>query len=122
MGIAGGTAIIAQRVLESVFGVDAVRELARQASKDLLSRIERLLDEDASRFRGPLEDRAIDPAHAVGLRQCAHDLRAVLAAPQAPPAQGSTSPAVVRGSCGVVMRSSLVCLPLRRMGNLRILT
>ncbi len=97
VGIAGGTAIIAQRVLESVFGVDAVRELARQASKDLLSRIERLLDEDASRFRGPLEDRAIDPAHAVGLRQCAHDLRAVLAAPQAPPAQGSTSPAVVRG-------------------------
>lgn len=43
LGIAGGTALVAQRVLEAVFGDDAVRRLARQAKEDLDARVEALM-------------------------------------------------------------------------------
>lgn len=44
VGIAGGTAVLAQRVLEAVFGEDAVRRLAAVAREDLQRRVGLLLE------------------------------------------------------------------------------
>ena len=48
--IAGGTAVLAQRLLEAVFGEEGVRRLAQTARDDLLARVERLLASERQRF------------------------------------------------------------------------
>ncbi len=48
--VAGGTSALGQKVLEAIFGDQAVRTLAAQARDDLLERVDRLLREDAERF------------------------------------------------------------------------
>ena len=48
VGVAGGTAVAAQKVLEAVFGDDVVRQLARQASDRLSARLSGLVQADAS--------------------------------------------------------------------------
>ncbi|MDQ0755977.1 dynamin family protein [Arthrobacter sp. B3I4] len=50
IGVAGGTAVVGQRVLEAVFGEDAVRRLAKTARDDLQARCERLLQAEKQRF------------------------------------------------------------------------
>jgi hypothetical protein len=50
VGIAGGSAVIGQKVLEAVFGDQAVRRLATNARKDLRSRVDVLLEAEAGRF------------------------------------------------------------------------
>ena len=50
VGIAGGTALLAQRVLEAIFGDQAVRTLASRAREDLIERVDKLLRADAKRF------------------------------------------------------------------------
>jgi energy-coupling factor transporter ATP-binding protein EcfA2 len=50
IGVAGGTAVLAQRVLEAVFGDDAVRRLAKQAKTRLDERVEAVLAIDLARF------------------------------------------------------------------------
>ncbi len=66
-GIAGGTAVVAQRVLEAVFGEAAVRRLAAAAQADLQRRVRVLV----SRERGALEQLLpdVDPALAERLRR-----------------------------------------------------
>jgi hypothetical protein len=51
VAIAGGTAVVSQKVLEAIFGDQAVRTLAAQARDSLLLRVDGLLDADARRFR-----------------------------------------------------------------------
>ncbi len=51
VAIAGGTAVLSQKVLEAVFGDQAVRALAAQARASLLRHVEILLETDACRFR-----------------------------------------------------------------------
>jgi len=48
--IAGGTAALSQRLLEAIFGEEAVRTLAAKARGDLLKRLTRLLEAEAERF------------------------------------------------------------------------
>jgi energy-coupling factor transporter ATP-binding protein EcfA2 len=48
--VAGGTSAVAQKVLEAIFGDQAVRTLAAQAREDLFARVDRLLRDDAARF------------------------------------------------------------------------
>jgi hypothetical protein len=55
IGVAGGTAVVGQRVLEAVFGEDAVRRLAKTAREDLQARCERLLQSERQRFLARLE-------------------------------------------------------------------
>ncbi len=43
-GIAGGSAVLGQKLLEAVFGDQAVRRLADQAREDLNARVHELLD------------------------------------------------------------------------------
>jgi hypothetical protein len=50
VGIAGGTAVLAQRVLEAVFGEDAVRKLAKEAKLGLDKRIQELLAAESARY------------------------------------------------------------------------
>ncbi len=54
IAVAGGTTVAAQKVLEAIFGDQAVRRLAEQARVMLMDRVRALLDEDAARFRRAL--------------------------------------------------------------------
>jgi hypothetical protein len=56
VAVAGGAATVSQALLTAVFGENAVRDLARQARNNLIERVERLLDDDAARFRRRLDD------------------------------------------------------------------
>ena len=48
--VAGGTSAVGQKVLEAIFGDQAVRTLATRAREDLIERVERLLRGEADRF------------------------------------------------------------------------
>jgi hypothetical protein len=61
--VAGGTSAVGQRLLEAIFGDQAVRTLAARAREDLLSRVERLFAAEARRFAAPL-DAVVPPAGA----------------------------------------------------------
>jgi energy-coupling factor transporter ATP-binding protein EcfA2 len=58
VAVAGGTSAVGQKLLEAIFGDQAVRALATRAREDLVERIERLLREDAARFHGLLDEAA----------------------------------------------------------------
>lgn len=53
--IAGGSAVVGQKLLETVFGEDAVRRLAKLARRDLGERVRSLLDSQAYRYTELLE-------------------------------------------------------------------
>jgi energy-coupling factor transporter ATP-binding protein EcfA2 len=76
VAVAGGTSALSQKLLEAVFGDQAVRELAAEARKDLLARVERLLDTQRRRYDALVADAAPDADSAT-------HLRAALAAVQA---------------------------------------
>lgn len=73
VGVAGGTAVLAQRVLEAVFGDDAVRRLAKQAKADLDARVEGLLAGELARFHEALDSVGIDGAQAERIRTAARE-------------------------------------------------
>jgi energy-coupling factor transporter ATP-binding protein EcfA2 len=50
IGVAGGTAVVGQKLLEAVFGEDAVRRLAQTARDDLRARCRRLLQAEQQKF------------------------------------------------------------------------
>ena len=50
IGVAGGTAVVGQRLLEAFFGEDAVRRLAQTAREDLHVRCQKLLEGEQERF------------------------------------------------------------------------
>jgi hypothetical protein len=55
VGVAGGTAVVGQRLLEAVFGEDAVRRLAKTAREDLNTRCNKLLQAEQQRFLDRLD-------------------------------------------------------------------
>lgn len=55
IGVAGGTAVVGQKLLEAIFGEDAVRRLAQKAREDLHVRCEKLLQAEQRRFLVRLE-------------------------------------------------------------------
>ena len=67
-GIAGGSAVLAQKLLEAVFGDDAVRRLAAEARKDLHRRVQELLAVERQRYVELLDGLGIDPMSADRLR------------------------------------------------------
>lgn len=60
VGIAGGASVLAQRLLEAVFGEDAVRRLARQAREELAARVEGVLAGELARFTEVLDALAVE--------------------------------------------------------------
>ncbi|QYF89861.1 dynamin family protein [Arthrobacter sp. PAMC25284] len=76
IGVAGGTAVVGQRLLEAVFGEDAVRRLAKTAREDLHTRCLGLLLQEQQRFQKRLDiGTGVPPAvlaqHAAALRKLA---------------------------------------------------
>ena len=56
--VAGGTSALGHKVLEAIFGDQAVRSLADRARRDLLARVERVLADEEERFRTLIARRA----------------------------------------------------------------
>ncbi|WP_347975545.1 dynamin family protein [Microbacterium sp. ProA8] len=75
VGVAGGTALLAQKVLEAVFGDDAVRRLTAEASERLTRRLGSLLDADASIALTAVTALAISESAGDELRDAAEELR-----------------------------------------------
>ncbi|WP_448072175.1 GTPase [Georgenia yuyongxinii] len=61
VAIAGGTAVVAQKLLEAVFGDDAVRKMAKAARTDLHRRAGEFLAAQAAAYRDALQSLEIDP-------------------------------------------------------------
>lgn len=68
VGIAGGSAVLGQKLLEAVFGDQAVRRLAERAREDLQKRVARLLLEERARFLETLDDLGLDADSAERLK------------------------------------------------------
>ena len=61
VAVAGGTSVASQKVIEAIFGDQAVRGLARDARLDLLARVDRLLQAEERRFADMVEAARPDP-------------------------------------------------------------
>ncbi|MEO6473249.1 MAG: dynamin family protein, partial [Aeromicrobium sp.] len=70
-GIAGGTAVIGQKLLEAIFGDQAVRRLAEQAHADLAGRVAVLLDGEKNRYEQLLDLPETIRASQSSLREAA---------------------------------------------------
>ncbi len=75
VGIAGGASLLAQRLLEGVFGEDAVRRLASRAKNDLDARVQALFATQLTRFLHITEELAVDTSVADELAGVADELR-----------------------------------------------
>lgn len=77
-GIAGGSGVVGTKLLESIFGEDAVRRMATRARTDLLERMANLLTEHAQPFTAVLEDT--DPqAEAEDIYRAAEQVQKIAA-------------------------------------------
>jgi hypothetical protein len=56
--VAGGTSAVGQKVLEAIFGDQAVRTLAARAREDLVERVDVLLRGESARFDALLDGAA----------------------------------------------------------------
>ena len=70
--VAGGSAAVSQRLLEALFGDQAVRDLTSKARSDLLSRLQGIVQGQSARFELPARE-------AVDEERLAPDLRAAIA-------------------------------------------
>jgi hypothetical protein len=71
VGIAGGSAVVGQKLLEAVFGDQAVRSLAERARKSLEVRVRTLFADEEVRYLDALDNLRIVPEAAEKLRQAA---------------------------------------------------
>ncbi|CCH77499.1 putative ABC transporter [Nostocoides japonicum T1-X7] len=67
VGIAGGTSVLAQRVLEAIFGDQAVRSMAAKARRLLVEDVTALYAAERGRFEAALEDVGVADGQAEGL-------------------------------------------------------
>ena len=79
IGVAGGTTVLSQKVLEALFGDQAVRRLADEARADLLDRVRALLDGEEQRFADLLAAHATVASDAEALERAAADVEAARA-------------------------------------------
>ena len=77
VGIAGGTAVLAQKVLEAIFGDQAVREMAAKARKRLLAKVEDLYAGERARFDAAIEGVEVKEDQAARLANAAAAVKAV---------------------------------------------
>jgi hypothetical protein len=70
-GIAGGSAVVGQKLLEAVFGDQAVRRLADRARSDLESRTAELYAEESGRYYDLLDGLDLHPERPEQLRAAA---------------------------------------------------
>ena len=84
-GIAGGSAVVGQKLLEAVFGDQAVRRLAARARKDLHARVTGLIDEERARYDVVVDALALEAGVADKLRAMARRVDDLRFAESAPP-------------------------------------
>jgi len=70
-GIAGGSAVLGQKLLEAVFGDQAVRTLAERAKRDLDERARILMDGERARWTAVLAGLGLDPGAPEEVRAAA---------------------------------------------------
>ena len=110
VGVAGGTSVLAQRLLESIFGGEAVRKLAERAKADLDTRIEGLMATEMARFTAVLDGLDVDTDNAERIRGAAqavtfarkqlHDegvIRGALEPAETPAIESGETPAIEQG-------------------------
>jgi hypothetical protein len=73
-GIAGGSAVLGQKLLEAVFGDQAVRRLAESARTDLEQRVTELYAAESRRFLDVLDGLHLDDEATDLLRRAAGDV------------------------------------------------
>ena len=76
VGVAGGTAVLAQRLLEAIFGDQAVRELARKARESLVERADALYAGEEERILSTLTDYDLDTEQPERLLRAAAAVKA----------------------------------------------
>jgi hypothetical protein len=74
IGVAGGSAVVGQKILEAVFGDQAVRRLAEQAKADLMRRTCALLDSEKARYLTVLDAAGAPAEAAEHLRDAAREV------------------------------------------------
>jgi hypothetical protein len=84
IAIAGGTAALSQKVLEAIFGDQAVRSLAARAREALLRHVDELLAEDADRFRHLLAEGSPPSGATARFRAAVHAVDAARPAQACP--------------------------------------
>lgn len=74
VGVAGGTAVVGQKILEAVFGDQAVRRLAEGARKNLEGRVQGLWQGELGRFTDVLDAHPVSEGAGERLREFARDV------------------------------------------------
>lgn len=74
IGVAGGTAVLGQKILEAVFGDQAVRRLAELARRDLHARVAAVWEEEKARYVDVLDAHPITIGSAPTLLQLCREL------------------------------------------------
>jgi hypothetical protein len=85
-GIAGGSAVLGQKLLEAVFGDQAVRSLAERAKRRLEASVSELLDSERRRYTDLLDSLQISPEAPERLRKAARRVDDLRFAATRPPA------------------------------------
>jgi hypothetical protein len=76
IAVGAGTTVAAQKVLEAIFGDQAIRTLAARARDDLLTRVDALLDTEAARYAARTESVGLDVEPGGALRKAAETVEA----------------------------------------------
>jgi hypothetical protein len=76
VGIAGGTAVVGQKLLEAVFGDQAVRELARQARERLLELVSEAYAAERARYEKAVHDVQGQPGNPKALKAAVKAVKA----------------------------------------------
>jgi ABC-type cobalamin/Fe3+-siderophores transport system ATPase subunit len=75
VAIAGGTAALSQKLLEALFGDQAVRDLTRRAREGLLDQVASVLETERQRFSDRLRERSPDRDEPAKLHELARRLQ-----------------------------------------------
>ncbi|WP_210479186.1 GTPase domain-containing protein [Naasia sp. SYSU D00948] len=76
VGIAGGTAVAGQKLLEAIFGDQAVRELAQKARERLIERVADVYADELDRFEDAVEGVGVSPDQSEALATAAAAVQA----------------------------------------------
>ena len=90
IAIAGGSAVIGQKLLETIFGDEAVRKLSAEARDDLNARVQQLFDEEYERYAALVAPVLEGPSGAE-LTATADALASSMAVPLADPVEAATN-------------------------------
>ena len=78
VAIAGGSAVVGQKLLETIFGEDTVRRMAAEARTDLNERLHELLSHERGRYY-PVTDPLLEGTTAADLAAAADGARGAVA-------------------------------------------